>query len=137
MNLLEIAIYQNDRIIFQKIIEEMRGNYIFGRSYEKCSKFAQLLSEPTKVINLASAPAFVSNLHAVICEVHQEFHLIDGWGKYQSRNGVYVNQEKCDFRILQPNDCIHLGRKEVEIIYRKLEFDEQERERQTENSEFF
>ncbi|NJN10058.1 MAG: FHA domain-containing protein [Richelia sp. RM2_1_2] len=135
MDSLSIRILRNRKITFSKTIPSLQGNYIFGRDSVRCQKLAMRLSIPTTVIEFPSPPTYLSSVHAVICQIEKEFHLIDGWGKKYSRNGVYVNKQRMYFRILQSSDLIHLGSSQVEIMFHQSF--QQDHEKDTIESEFF
>lgn len=70
----------------------------------------------------------------MICEIEGHYHLLDGWGRNYSRNGVFVDEERVYFKVLQDKNIIHLGSKNIEIKFYKLN---EEIEKITEDSQFF
>jgi hypothetical protein len=129
-----LLVKSSNQITFDKFFSNLKGNYIFGRNYKKCLSFSQCLSQPTAIVEIPNPPNYLSSIHAVICEIEGHYHLIDGWGKNYSRNGVFVNEERVYFKVLQDSDIIHFGSKNIEIIFYKLN---EEVEKITEDSQFF
>lgn len=128
-----LLIKSNNQVVFDKFFPDLKGNYIFGRNYEKCQRFSERLSNPTTMVKIPSPPSYISSIHAVFCEIEGHYHLIDGWGRNYSRNGVFVNKEKVYFAVLKDKDVVHLGTKNIEIIFYKIN---EEVEKITEDSQF-
>lgn len=129
-----LLIKSSNQVVFDKFFSNLKGNYIFGRNYDKCRDFSQRLSCPTTIVRIPNPPNYISSIHAVICEIEGHYHLLDGWGRNYSRNGVFVDEERVYFKVLQDKNVIHLGNKNIEIKFYKVN---EEIEKITEDSQFF
>ena len=128
-----MIVKDNSRIIFDNHFLDLKGNYIFGRNRQKCLLLSERLSAPTSLVAFPNPPNYISGIHAVMCEIEGCFCLIDGWGRNYSRNGVYLNGERIYYAPLKDKDIIHLGTKNIEIVFSKTVEDY---EKVTEDSQF-
>ena len=129
-----LLIKSSNEVVFDKFFSNLKGNYVFGRNYKKCQRFSERLSSPTTIVQIPNPPNYISSVHAVICEIEGHYHLIDGWGRNYSRNGVFLNKERVFFAVLNDRDLINLGTKNIEVIFYKSS---EEFEKITEDSQFF
>ena len=122
-----MLVKDNENVVFDKHFINLSGNYLFGRSRQKCLTYLENFSKPAQIIAIPETPNFISNYHAVICCL-EDCCIIDGWGDYYSRNGIYVNSNKITFKKLENKDVIHLGHQNYQIIYYEKETEQIEKE---------
>ena len=130
---LHVLVRNNNKVVFDKYFSNLQGNYLFGRSCQKCLSYAEHFSEPTQIITFPEIPDFVSNFHAVICCL-DNCCIIDGWGDYYSKNGIYVNGSKTTYKKLENRDVIHLGHDNFQITF--FENNEEQIEKETDSQNF-
>jgi hypothetical protein len=119
---LEIAYLKDAEWLHQHI--ELSGNYVFGRRKDSCEKLGLILSEITTYIILPEAPSKLSRYHAIICEQKdiyekKSFIILDGWGEYKSRNGIYLNSmlNRVVATPLETGSIILLGCEDIYLKY--------------------
>ncbi len=104
------------------------GNYIIGRSSERCYEASLAFSDPTTVLVLPQTSRHLSGFHCVLF-YENGYHLIDGWGQYKSTNGVQLNGRRVEFAALAHGDVAYLGCDKVELKYEfEREVSEEEKE---------
>ena len=106
----------------------MQGSYLIGRQEHKCRENALVFDSQITIISLPQAPRKLSAFHACLLQCENNYALIDGWGRYKSTNGVYVNNiRRTYFDFLYSGDVIFLGCQEVFLKYEiESEFLEEE-----------
>lgn len=124
---IHVLVKNNLTIVFDKHFSNLQGNYLFGRSYQKCLSYSKHFSKPAQIITFPQIPDFISNFHAVIC-CFDKCCILDGWKDYYSRNGIYINGSRTIFKTLKNKDVIHLGHHNFQITFYENEEEQIEKE---------
>ena len=94
----------------------LEGNYLIGRSSERCYEVSLAFSNPTTVIVLPQTSRHLSGFHCVLYE-DEYYHIIDGWGEHKSTNGLHLNGRRIEFAVLRHGDIVFLGCQEISLLY--------------------
>ncbi|MBO3462959.1 FHA domain-containing protein [Aetokthonos hydrillicola Thurmond2011] len=92
-------------------------HYLIGSDKQKCQEILLSFSSPVELIILEHPK--ISGFHCTLYKDNLGYLIIDGWSKYKSRNGIYVNGKKTECKFLTNNDVIFLGCSEITLQYKE------------------
>ncbi|MBW4584070.1 MAG: FHA domain-containing protein [Aetokthonos hydrillicola CCALA 1050] len=104
----------------------MSDHYIIGRNKQKCQEVLLSFSSSVIPIVLPQSILKLSGFHCTLYRDSAGYLIIDGWGRYKSTNGIYVNGKKVESMFLKNNDVVYLGCQEIILKYHNDEQEENE-----------